>query len=104
MIEEEQKDYQGENRVTANEDDTFYPENLRSAKNRISRLLKQKKSNDAAAVKKAMASSSIESGDIMAKTTGLPIKTGIFNMSPARSAKRRYRESSEKSSESFYRV
>jgi hypothetical protein len=51
-----------------------------------------------------MASSSIESGDIMAKTTGLPIKTGIFNMSPARSSKRRYRESSEKSSESFYRA
>ncbi len=101
MIEEEQKDYQGDNNTY--NDDTFYPENLRSAKNRISRLLKQKKSNDAAAVKKIMASSSIESGDIMAKTTALPIKSGIFNMSPARSSKRRYRESSEKSSESFYR-
>jgi hypothetical protein len=51
-----------------------------------------------------MASSSVESGDIMAKTTALPIKTGIFNMSPTRSAKKRYRDSSEKSSESFYRV
>ena len=96
MIEEEQKDYQGDNKTV--NDDTFYPENLRSAKNRISRLLEQKKSNDAAAVKKVMASSSIESGDIMGKTTAIPIKSGIFNMSPTRSAKRKYRESSEKSS------
>ena len=97
MIEEEQKDYQGEYRASANDGDTFYPENLRSAKNRISRLLKQKKSNDAAAVKKALAASSIES-DNMAKTTVLPIKTGVFNMSPGRSPNRRYRELSEKSS------
>jgi hypothetical protein len=33
-------------RGTPINDDTFYPENLRSAKNRISRLLKQKKAEN----------------------------------------------------------
>lgn len=96
VIEEEQKDHIGDYNNANSTDDTFYPENLRSAKNRISRLLKQKKSNDAAAVKKALASSI--GSDHVPKTKALPIKTGLFNLSPTRSAKKRYRESSDKSS------
>ncbi len=100
VIEEEIKDQYGDQKnpdtVT---DDTFYPENLRSAKNRISRLLKQKMTNESSAAKKVF-SSSIES-DLMANTTALPVKSCAINFSPTRSVKKRYRESSENSSQSL---
>ena len=68
VINEETKEYLGENRKTGVKDDTFYPENLRSAKNRISRLLKKKKINDTSAPFKAFPTNIVS--ELMTKTAG----------------------------------